>query len=339
MAEPFAQLALTGVGPFIDNYDRAWDPVKARAQRMRERRRDGRRRHNEQNDEPTPEERGWVLKRRSEVQSDEEIVDRAPRNQQMVSYRPGINRRASSLDRNDYPEQRDGRNDRRVGMYRGRHDHSDSEGSVAPRSRVSQTKSKRSSSTSTSDSEDLGSSTDDERRCRHVSRMKWLTGGLAAVATIHAASSVYSSLEKRDKRREQVRAGEMSPEDARKQLKKARWQDAAAVGVAAIGIRGALGDWHEVEEKQKEHKKTLQEREERHRKRIEKQKRAKEGDQGGSGSQYSGSRGRDDRAHRQRAIKDYGEYDRHRSKSMSTYEDDRDRRVLVPKRSSRLNDE
>lgn len=333
MAEPFIGLALKGATPLINNYEKAWDPLKSKAQKMRERRKGGRtRRHDadDDHDEPTPEERGWVLKKRSEVQSDEEIVGRVPRNQQIVPYRPRANRRASSLDGNDY-------GDRRVGAYKGRHDASDSEGSVPPRSRVSRTRSRRSSSKSTSSSEDLGSSTDDERRCRDINRKKWLTSGLAAVATIHAAAKIYSSLEARDKRHQQVMAGDMSPEEARKKRNKGRVQDAAAVGVAALGIRGAMGEWREVEEKVDEHKKYLKQREENHRKRMEKQKRLMAASRGEYGSGYHHDR--DDGERRQRAIKDHGEYDRHRSKSMSTYDDDRDARALVRSRSRRRSDE
>jgi hypothetical protein len=338
MAEPFVGLALSGAAPLINNYEKAWDPLKSKTQKMRERRRGGRRRHDDHDDhddDPTPEERGWVLKKRSEVRSDEEIVERVPRNQQVVPYnRPGMNRRASSLDRNDY---RDGHSDRRVGAYRGRYDGSDSEGSVPPQSRVS--RSKRSSSKSTSDSEDLGSSTDDQRRCRDIGRRKWLTGGLAAVATVHAAAKIYSSLEARDKRQQQLIAGEISEDEARRRRNKGRWQDAAAVGVAAIGIRGAMGEWHEVEDKSAEHKRLLKERKERHQRRMEKQRRAREIDRGSYGSGYDGSRDRADGGYRQRAIKEHGEYDRHRSKSMSTYDDDQDSRALVRSKSRRRSDE
>lgn len=333
-----AELALAGAGPMINNFEKAWYPVKGKAQKMRPRRRGGRRRNDDHDDEPTPEDRGWVLKKRSEVQSDEEIVERVPRNQQMVPYRPGVNRRASSLDRNEY---RGGRDDRRVGAYRGRNDDSDSEGSVPPRSRVSRQQSKRSSSKPSSDSEDLGSSTDDERRCRHISRKKWLTGGLAAVATIHAAAKVYSSLEARDKRHEQVLAGELSPEEARKQRNRGRWQDAAAVGVAAVGIRGAVGEWHEVEDAKDEHKKMLKEREERHQKRLERQRRARfEGR--GDRMDSSGRQPRIEGRPQQKALKDYAENDRHRSQSMGAYDDDdhhRGYRESIRSKSRRRSDE
>jgi hypothetical protein len=276
------------------------------------------------NDEPTPEERGWVMKKRSEVRSDEEIVEKIPRNQQMVPYRPGMGRRATSLDRNEY--NRDGRDDRRVGRYSGRRDGSDSEGSVPPRSRVSHGRSKRSSSKSSSSSEDLGSSTDDDRRCRRISRKKWLAGGLAAVATIHAAAKVYNSMEARDKRRAKVLAGEMTPDEERKAKNRGRLQDAAAVGVAAIGIRGAMGEWHEVEEAKEEHKKTVKEREERHRKRAERiQRQGGYHDDRGYGMDLYGDDGRRriEGGSRQKALMNGEESGRHRSHSMGEYDDDR----------------
>ena len=304
---------------------------------MRERRKSGRRKQDDYDDEPTPEDRGWVLKKRSEVRSDEEIVERVPRRQQMVPYRPKMDRRASSLDGNDYRDRREGRNDRRVGAYRGRNDASDSEGSVPPQSRVSRARSRR-SSTSDSSSEDLGSSTDDQRRCRDVSRKKWLTGSLAAVATVHAAAKIYSSLEKRDSRHAKVLAGELSPEEARKLRNKGRVQDAAAVGVAALGIRGAMGEWHEVEEKAEEHKRYLKQREENHRKRMERQKRWRERQMNGRGSDDDFG-DRDGRSRGQRAIKSHGESGKYRSKSMSTYDDDHDSRALVRSKSRRRNDD
>lgn len=339
MAEPFMSLALAGVDPLLNNYDKILSPIQTRSQKMFQRRKAHGKKDGHDDHEPTPEERGWVLKKRSEVQSDEEIMDTVPRNRQMIPYRPAPHRRASSLDGNHYDDRRDGRNDRRVGAWRGRHDDSDSEASLPPRSRVSNTRSKRSSSKSTSDSEDLGSTTEDERRCREANRKKWLASGLAAVATVHAAAGVYNKLEASDKRHRQVLAGELAPEEAKKKRNRGRWQDAASIGVAALGIRSALNEWYEVEEKQEEHKKYLQEREERHRRRMEKQKRAKERYLAEYRSDRENSLDADDRARGQKALKNYPEHDKHRSHSMSTHEDDRDRRALVRSKSRRRSDE
>ena len=75
-----------------------------------------------------------------------------------------------------------------------------------------------------------------------------LTAGLATIATIHAAHGVYSSMEAHEKRHKMVAEGEMSPEEARKKQTKAWVQDAAAVGIAALGIKGAFSEWKEMKE-------------------------------------------------------------------------------------------
>lgn len=325
-----AELGLIGVAPLVDNYDRAWDPIKTRAQRMRERRRNRRQpeSNNKDGDRSRPED-GWVLKKRSEVQSDEEIVAKIPHRRQ---DKPSMARRPSSADGDRYENRYRGRDDRRMTRYRDPNDDYDSEGSIPPRTRVSQGHSKRSSSKSSSSSSDLGSSSEDERLCKHTSRSVWLTSGFAAVATVHAAGKVYSSLENRDKRHKAVMKGEISQEEAKKQRHKARFQDAAALGVAALGIKGAVGEWHEVEEKQEEHKRLRREAEERHRRREERQRRLMEENRYGRGS-------RDDLPDRPKAIKQYGEDDRRRSKSMSNQDVDRRPRELVRSQSRWRSDE
>jgi hypothetical protein len=95
------------------------------------------------------------------------------------------------------------------------------------------------SATSSSDS-DLGSSSGDEKRAKKMRGKQVLTAGLAAVATIHAAHNVYQSVEKRNARHKAVKEGAMSPEEAHKLKMKARLQDAASVGIAALGIKGAV---------------------------------------------------------------------------------------------------
>ena len=140
-------------------------------------------------------------------------------------------------------------------------------------------KSKRSSSSSSSSSSDVCSSSEDERRTRKMKGKEWLTAGLAAVATIHAAHGVYSSMEARDKRVLEVAKGEMSPEESRKKRNKARLQDAAAIGIAALGIKGAYSEWQEVQESRHELEEEKKEREKRHEKREK--KRQKYGYEGG----------------------------------------------------------
>lgn len=75
-----------------------------------------------------------------------------------------------------------------------------------------------------------------------------LTAGLATVATIHAANGVYSSMVAHEKRHKMVDAGTMTPAEARKKQTRAWVQDAAAVGIAALGIKGAFSEWKNMSE-------------------------------------------------------------------------------------------
>ncbi|KAK5719797.1 hypothetical protein LTR17_015168 [Elasticomyces elasticus] len=95
---------------------------------------------------------------------------------------------------------------------------------------------------------DSSSTTDIENKRKHMKGKELLTAGLATIATIHAAHGVYSSMEAHEKRHRLVAEGEMSPEEARKKQTKAWVQDAAAVGIAALGIKGAFSEWKEMNE-------------------------------------------------------------------------------------------
>lgn len=77
---------------------------------------------------------------------------------------------------------------------------------------------------------------------------QFLTAGLATIATIHAAHGVYQSYEKRQARQKAVKEGEISKAEAKKLKTKALIQDAASVGIAALGIKGAVGEWKEMQE-------------------------------------------------------------------------------------------
>lgn len=133
---------------------------------------------------------------------------------------------------------------------------------------------KRDSSSSSDSSSDVCSSSEDERRTKKMKGKEYLTAGLAAVATIHAAHSVYSSMEARDKRHLEVAKGEMSPEEAKKKKNKARLQDAAAIGIAALGIKGAYSEWQEVQEHRHETAEMEEERKKHHEKRLRKQRKS-----------------------------------------------------------------
>jgi hypothetical protein len=98
------------------------------------------------------------------------------------------------------------------------------------------------------DGSDSESSTDMEEKRKKLKGKELLTAGLATVATIHAAHGVYSSMVASENRRKLVGEGEMTPEEARKRKSKNMMQDAAAVGIAALGIKSAYSEWKEMNE-------------------------------------------------------------------------------------------
>lgn len=105
---------------------------------------------------------------------------------------------------------------------------------------------------SDSDSSSDVSSSEEDRTQKKMRGKEYLTAGLASIATIHAAHSVFKSVDNRKKRSKLVKEGEMSPEQARKLKNKARLQDAASIGIAGLGIKGAVSEWKEMKEKREE---------------------------------------------------------------------------------------
>jgi hypothetical protein len=123
-----------------------------------------------------------------------------------------------------------------------------------------------------------------------------LTAGLATVATIHAAHNIYQSMEKRDARHKAVQEGEMTPEEARKLKAKATLQDAASVGIAALGIKGAISEIKEANELRHECREFREKKEERHKKRLERQKKSSSSKSNGGGSRRQDSYSQDPRS-------------------------------------------
>lgn len=121
-------------------------------------------------------------------------------------------------------------------------------------------------------SSDSVSTTDLENQRKRTRGKELLTAGLATVATIHAAHGVYSSMVASEKRHKLVMEGEMSPEEARKRKSKNMLQDAAAVGIAALGIKSAFSEWKEMNE-QRRSVKELEEKRRKRRKAREKRER------------------------------------------------------------------
>jgi len=141
--------------------------------------------------------------------------------------------------------------------------------SISSRSRSHSSSGSDSGSNSDSDSDTVSSSEEETKR-KKMRGKEFLTAGAATVATIHAAHSVYQSVHMRNVRHKEVLEGKMSPQEARKKKNKARLQDAASIGIAAIGIKGAIGEWKEVKEKRDEVHEFEKEKEEKREKRLKK---------------------------------------------------------------------
>lgn len=101
---------------------------------------------------------------------------------------------------------------------------------------------------------------DDEKAKNKGRKRLAITGGLATVATIHAGHSVYQSMEKREARKRALKDGTISKEEAAKHKTRDRLQDAASVGLAALGIKGAYSEWKEMKENMEEHNKEVEDR-------------------------------------------------------------------------------
>jgi hypothetical protein len=55
-------------------------------------------------------------------------------------------------------------------------------------------------------------------------------------------------MEKREARRKALKEGDITQTQAKREKNKARLQDAASVGIAALGIKGAYSEWQEMRE-------------------------------------------------------------------------------------------
>jgi hypothetical protein len=270
-------LTLHAIPYATEHYDKVWNPVRNTYKKIRGQVPAG---DPDIRNVQIMEDRGYILRKRSEVQSDEEIVEVVRHRGERLPRRPGLPHETSSMADLHNKQMVLYRGDDRRGRNR---DISGSEGSLPLRSqngrdhahaRAKSANGFRRRSPSPSSSE-LGSSTDDEKKLRNIKRKKWLTAGLAGVATVHAAAKVYSSIEKHDKRIEEVKSGAMSPEEAHKKHRAAQWQDAGAIAIAALGIKGAMSEWNETMEHQKEHMELLKNYRERHDKRLERERRKK----------------------------------------------------------------
>ncbi len=121
---------------------------------------------------------------------------------------------------------------------------------------------------------------DDERKARKMKGKQILTTALAGVATVHAAHGVYESIEKRAVRQKAVKEGRLSAEEASKLKKKAMLQDAAAIGLAALGVKGAIHEMKEAKHMSKEVKEFKAEIARRRERRLETRKRLSQSQSG-----------------------------------------------------------
>ena len=90
-------------------------------------------------------------------------------------------------------------------------------------------------------------------------------------------------MEARDKRHHEVETGEMTPEESKRLKNKARLQDAAAIGIAALGIKGAYSEWQEVQENREQLQEQNKSRQKRHERRVQKGVGKYANQQGGNG--------------------------------------------------------
>ncbi|KAF2472013.1 uncharacterized protein BDR25DRAFT_17261 [Lindgomyces ingoldianus] len=144
--------------------------------------------------------------------------------------------------------------------------------SEAPRANADRSLATKKAQKKRDSSSDSESTTDMEYRRKKLRGKELLTAGLATVATIHAAHGVYSSMVASENRRKLVSEGEMTPEEARKRKSKNMLQDAAAVGIAALGIKSAFSEWKEMNE-QRHSVKELETRRRKRRKARERRER------------------------------------------------------------------
>ena len=76
---------------------------------------------------------------------------------------------------------------------------------------------------------------------------------LATVATIHAAASLYNSAQDGKERHRRFKEGKISAEKMRMEKAKTTVQDVAAVGIAALSIKGVYGQWKKARAIHRQH--------------------------------------------------------------------------------------
>jgi hypothetical protein len=141
------------------------------------------------------------------------------------------------------------------------------------------TKSENNGDDDSDDESSVMSSSEDEHQEEKKKRDKLITGGIATIATLNAAANVYNSMKMREARSKQLADGQITKDEAKRQRYKHHLQDAAAIGVSAICVKGAYAKWQQTTEKHREHRDHKKERQERSEKRLrlEAQRRMRSG--------------------------------------------------------------
>jgi hypothetical protein len=100
-----------------------------------------------------------------------------------------------------------------------------------------------------------------------------LSGVLATATTIHAANIVYKNRKRRRERKKALAAGDISPEEAKKERNRARLTDVAFMGIAAMGIKAAVTEWKEMKERKSEIREFREKQQKNHDRRLKKERR------------------------------------------------------------------
>ncbi|KAL9110964.1 MAG: hypothetical protein Q9227_004579 [Pyrenula ochraceoflavens] len=191
------------------------------------------------------------------------------RRQSGYGNRPGALRRVSSLDRGAFDDRRHYSRPRRDRpYYSSDSDSSSSDSSRGRRHRRSRSRRSSSRRERSLSSEDEIPSTDDEKKKRKLMGRQAISTSLATIATIQAGTKIHSSIQASKKRREKVRKGDMTEEQARVEKNKARVLDATALAIAGFGIKSAVQSWKGVKDEHntyKEHKHARDRRKEKRR--------------------------------------------------------------------------
>ncbi|KAL2872082.1 uncharacterized protein BJX67DRAFT_98737 [Aspergillus lucknowensis] len=96
-----------------------------------------------------------------------------------------------------------------------------------------------------------GHTIDERKRHKKLNRETLWATGLAAATTTHAAHSLNEHMEKHRGRAEQLKDGEIIPDEARHNRKN-QLSDLANVGIAALGNQSAVNGWKNFDEKRRE---------------------------------------------------------------------------------------